>query len=147
MVVLAVLKKYGIIHNLGVWVANNADSNDTAIAVMMKEIDSSIKDIAPYRSRCLGHIINLAAKAFLFGKDSEAFEAIAELVDDSTPMDSPIMREAQAAWHKKGPVGKLHNVVVFVRSSTLRREAFLRVVVGDDSDGKLILIFWRLFFG
>ena len=147
VVVLAVLKKYGIIHNLGVWVADNADSNDTVIAVMIKEIDPSIKDIAPYRSRCLGYIINLAVKAFLFGKDSEAFEAIAELVDDSTPMDSPIMREAQAAWHKKGLVGKLHNVVVFVRSSTLRREAFLRVVVGDDSDGKLILIFQRLFFG
>ena len=57
------------------------------------------------------------------------------------------MREAQAAWHKKGLVGKLYNIVVFVRSSTLRREAFLRVVVGDDSDGKLILIFRRLFFG
>ena len=91
MVVLAILKKYGIIHNLGVWVADNADSNDTAIAVMMKEIDSSIKNIALYRSCYLGYIINLAAKAFLFGKDSEAFEAIAKLVNDSTLMDSPIM--------------------------------------------------------
>ena len=120
MVVLAILKKYGIIHNLGVWVADNANSNNTIIAVIIKEIDSSIKDIAPYRSHYLEYIINLATKAFLFGKDSKAFEAIAELVNDLTLMDSLIMREAQAAWHKKGLIGKLYNVVVFVRSSTLR---------------------------
>ena len=136
-VILPVLHQYGIINKIGVWVADNADSNDTAIKAILKVIDSRIKDISPYRSRCLGHIINLAAKAFLFGKETDAFEAITELVDDTTPMDSATMREAQAAWHSKGPIGKLHNVVVFVRSSTLRREAFLRVVVGANSDGKL----------
>ena len=51
--------------------------------------------------------------------------------------NSATIREAQAAWHSKGSIGKLHNVAVFVWSSTLRREAFLRVVVGDNSDGKL----------
>ena len=115
---------------------DNADSNDTAIKAIMREVDPRVRDIAPYRSRCLGHIINLAAKAFLFGKDSDAFEAIAELVDDKTSMDSPVMRDTQAAWHKKGSIGKLHNVVVFIRSSPIRREAFLRVVVGGKSNGK-----------
>ena len=90
-VILAILKKYSILNKLGVWVADNADSNDTTIKVMMKEIDPSVKDISPYRSRCLRYIINLAAKAFLFSNDVEAFEAIAELVDDSTLMDSLVM--------------------------------------------------------
>lgn len=135
-VVLAVLKEYDIINKLGVFVGDNAESNDTAIKAMFKTIDPRVKDISPYRSRCLGHVINLAAKAFLFGKDTEAFETITESVDDSTPMDSVAMREAQAAWQTKGPIGKLHNTVVFIRSSTQRREAFLRVVVGDDSDSK-----------
>ena len=64
---------------------------------MIKEIDSSIKNIALYRSRCLRYIINLAIKAFLFSKDSKVFKAIAELVDDSTLIDSLIIREAQVA--------------------------------------------------
>ena len=63
---------------------------------MIKEIDSSIKNIAPYRSYYLEYIINLAAKAFLFGKDSKAFKAIAELVNNSTLIDSLIMQEVQA---------------------------------------------------
>ena len=92
-------KEHVLLGRLGVakpavTVANNTNSNDTIIAIMMKEIDPSIKDIAPYRSHCLRHIINLALKAFLFSKDSKAFEAIAELVDDSTLMDSLIVREA-----------------------------------------------------
>jgi hypothetical protein len=117
-VILDVLKQYGLLKKLGVWVADNAESNDTAIKAIMKEINPQITDITPYRSRCLGYIINLAAKAFLFGKDFEAFESITELVDDSTPINSPAIRDAQAAWHKRGPIGKLYNLIIFVRSST-----------------------------
>ena len=93
-VILPILKQYSIINKLGVWVVDNVDSYDTVIKAMMKEIDPRVKDITPYRSRCLGHIINLATKVFLFSKESEAFEAIAKLVDDSTPMDSVTMKEA-----------------------------------------------------
>ena len=136
-VVLQVLHQYGIINKLGVFVADNADSNDTAIKALMKEIDPYIKDVAPYRSRCLGHIINLAAKAFIFGNNSDAFEAVTELVDETTPMDSQVIRDAQAAWLKKGAIGKLHNLVVFIRSSPQRRAAFMRVTVDDrNSDGE-----------
>ena len=92
-----------------------------------------MKEISPYRSHCLGHIIKLAAEAFLFGKETDAFEAIIELVDDSTPTDSDTMREAQVAWHSKAPIGKLHNVVVFIPASTLRREAFLILDIVDCS--------------
>ena len=91
MVILAILKKYNIIHNLEVWVANNTDLNNTIIAIMIKEIDSSIKNIALYRSHYLRYIINLATKAFLFSKDSKAFKAITKLVNDSTLIDFPIM--------------------------------------------------------
>ena len=36
---------------------------------------------ASRRSRCLGHIINLAVKAFLFGKETAAFKEAIKLVD------------------------------------------------------------------
>jgi hypothetical protein len=31
---------------------------------------------------------------------------------------------ARALWRKKGPIGRLHNVCVFIRSSPQRRRAF-----------------------
>jgi hypothetical protein len=49
------------------------------------------------RGRCIGHIINLAAKALLFGSSDDAFEK-------------------QLFWLKKGHVGKLYNLVVDVRN-------------------------------
>jgi hypothetical protein len=71
------------------------------------------------------HIINLAAKAFLFANSVEAFETVTEGLDEtSVDLDSETIKKAQAAWRGKGVVGKLHNVAVYIRSSPQRREAF-----------------------
>ena len=53
---------------------------------------------------------NLSAKALLFGKKAGAFEqqlSGAEALSDTE----------YAQWRKKGPVGRLHNIVVDVRIS------------------------------
>ncbi|XP_044715950.1 transposase-like protein [Hirsutella rhossiliensis] len=60
-------------------------------------------DPKSHRLRCQGHIINLAAKAFLFVTDNE------KLKDDERSL------------------GKLHNFVVFVQSSVQRRQKFLAI--------------------
>jgi hypothetical protein len=62
------------------------------------------------RGRCIGHTINLSAKALLFGRNTNAFEqqlSGAEALSDTE----------YARWRKKGPVGKLHNIAVDVRIS------------------------------
>jgi hypothetical protein len=130
-VIVPVLEEYKVSPRLGVFVADNAESNDTAIRSILAQIRPELA-LAPRRARCLGHIINLAAKAFLFGSDTEAFEQVVEQVTDDTPFDSKTMKDAQAAWRKKGAIGKFHNVVSFIRSSPQRREAFKRCVVGDS---------------
>ena len=136
-VVIPVLEEYEVGPRLGVFVADNAESNDTAMRSILAQIRPELT-VAPRRARCLGHIINLAAKAFLFGSDIEAFEQVVKQVTDDTPFDSKTMKDAQAAWRKKGPIGRFHNVVVFIRSSPQRREAFKRCVVGDNLiDSKL----------
>ena len=38
-------------------------------------------NVVSRRSRCLGHIINLATKVFLFGKETAAFEEAVKSVD------------------------------------------------------------------
>lgn len=71
------------------------------------------------RLRCLGHVINLAAKAFLYGKDFDAFEKDVENVREN----SELLKELDV-WRKRGPVGKLHNVIVFICRSPQRRQKF-----------------------
>ena len=66
--------KYGLTSDqIGWFVLDNASSNDTCVAEILKGLD--IDDTVEHRRlRCLGHIINLAAKSFLFGADSDIFE-------------------------------------------------------------------------
>jgi hypothetical protein len=53
----------------------NDSTNDTAIRAILKHLRPDIQDPDSRRVWCLGHITNLAAKAFLFGKDPDSFEA------------------------------------------------------------------------
>jgi hypothetical protein len=74
------------------------------------------------RLRCLGHVINLAAKAFLYGKEFDAFEKDIDTVKEH----SEILKELQL-WRKRGPVGKLHNIIIFICRSPQRREKFANI--------------------
>lgn len=67
----------------------------------------------------MGHIINLAAQVFLYGNDEEIF--IAEVYGVSR---DPDMKKQLEVWRKNGPIGKLHNIVTFIRRSPQRREQF-----------------------
>ena len=51
-------------------------NNDTAIKAVLKHffLKWSDKKRTARRLRCLGHVINLAAKAFLYGYETDAFE-------------------------------------------------------------------------
>lgn len=133
--IVEVVESYGFTYKLGVFVGDNAETNDVAWRETLRQLHPE-RDPVTSRSRCLGHIINLAAKAFLFGKNTEAFDAVTDLVNDSTPQESDIMKKAQAEWRKKGPIGKLHNIVIYIRASAQRREAFKRCVVDGCNNSK-----------
>jgi hypothetical protein len=72
--VMPVLVEMGILPKLGYFIADNDGRNDTCIRAILRKHRPDIKDSNSRRVRCLGHIINLAAKAFLFGKNVDAFE-------------------------------------------------------------------------
>ncbi|GKU15585.1 unnamed protein product, partial [Fusarium langsethiae] len=80
--VLNVIDEWGFASKLGYFVMDNAGNNDT----MMRSLSLGLLrrydiqyDPKVHRLRCQGHIINLAAKAFLFITDDEKLE-----VDDSS---------------------------------------------------------------
>ena len=77
---VSVIKQYGFTHRLGVFIGDNVDSNDVAWRETLRQLDPR-RNLVTSRSRCLGHIINLAAKSFIFGKSVSAFEAIVDSVE------------------------------------------------------------------
>ncbi len=65
-----------------------------------------------HRLRGNGHIINLSVKAFLFGLLSEDVILGGGGGDEKDPTTAELQR-----WRKMGPLGKLHNIVVYIKAS------------------------------
>ncbi|TGJ83232.1 hypothetical protein E0Z10_g5537 [Xylaria hypoxylon] len=71
--VIQVLQDYQIEDEVGYFALGNAGNNDTA----MDEIGNTLNFPGPgaeRRGRCFGHVLNLSARALLYGADFEAFE-------------------------------------------------------------------------
>jgi hypothetical protein len=81
-VVLKTINESGIAANIGCFQADNINNNDTFVEAILSEIalDTST---AHRRVRCWGHIINLAARAFLFGDYPESFKLKIENLERS----------------------------------------------------------------
>ena len=134
--VITIIEDYGIKDLLGYFVLDNVSSNDTCVQEILKQLQPTA-DPKKRRLRCFGHIVNLAAKAFLFGEEAEAFE----LEVDSYVQLQQEEKELRA-WRKLGPIGKLHNVVTYIQKTPQCREAFLDLAKNEEIEevkGKLYL--------
>jgi|SRR5579871_587557 len=118
-IVAKVINDYEIGHNLGAFMMDNARDNDTALKELATRYDI---DVDSSRLRCLGHIINLVVKALLFGKGVSKLER--QLAGAS-------FDEAFKIWNSKGPIGKLHNICVYVNQNSTRMEMFKDCQAGE----------------
>lgn len=122
--ILSIIKEFNLQDKIGYFVTDNAKNNDTAIDTIFRTLrpEWSEEQRKARRLRCLGHVINLAAQAFLYGKDIDAFEinmlAVRECSD---------LKKELELWRQRGPVGKLHNVITFICRIPQRREAFSKL--------------------
>ncbi|KAG5764959.1 hypothetical protein H9Q72_006958 [Fusarium xylarioides] len=116
-----VVRDWGIDGKLGVSVCDNAASNDVCLRNLYTTLDASITraDTEARRMRCFGHILNLVAQGFLCGDDAASFELQSEAYDMLERVEEDLEH-----WRAKGPVGRLHNIVKFIRASPQRTEAF-----------------------
>jgi hypothetical protein len=76
--IIPIIKEMINVKQLDYFVADNAIINDTVIRAILTYLLPKLEDLDFRRIRYLGHIINLATKAFLFGKDADAFEEESE---------------------------------------------------------------------
>jgi hypothetical protein len=72
------------------------------------------------RGRYIGHIINLAAKALLFGNNFDAFKEKFDGISALSYSDYQL-------WRTRGSVGKLHNLVVDIRNVHQLSYSFKRI--------------------
>ncbi|KAM3561796.1 hypothetical protein ARSEF4850_003029 [Beauveria asiatica] len=117
--ILDVIDQYAIRDKVGYFTLDNAENNDTAMDEIGKDLGF---DGRMRRGRCFGHVLNLSAKALLFGKNLGAFEI--ELTGEA------LLAEAEyELWQKRGPVGKIHNILYMIRRAIKLRPylAMLRV--------------------
>lgn len=94
-------------------VSDNISSNDTCLQSFYSQLNFNMspRDIRARRMRCYGHILNLVARAFLFGSDNP--------FDDEDDVDDDLR-----IWGSEGAIGKLHYIVKFIRKTPQRRERF-----------------------
>ncbi|KAG7428722.1 putative AC transposase [Fusarium oxysporum f. sp. raphani] len=129
-VVLELLKEYDIGGDeIGYFMLDNASSNDTAVGFILKELcpwmDS--KQRRHRRLRCLGHIVNLCCQAFLMGRNCEKY--LAKLEKHYQRGDYAKVEEL---WKRFGCLGRLHNLVRYIRLTPQRREEFAAIIIGGD---------------
>ena len=129
---LAVVREYRITTKLAFFIADSANNNDAALDLLQPDLP-----IQPskQRLRCGCHIINLVAKAILYGCDIDCIEdALNDDAGDLSTIAGVSHFEAilhgkdelakLQAWRKKGPIGKLHIVIRHARASPARRQFF-----------------------
>ncbi|KAL3957309.1 hypothetical protein ACCO45_007887 [Purpureocillium lilacinum] len=141
---LDTIRYFDIAGGIGYFTADNASSNDTSLRALSTALANEFgvrMDPAERRVRCGGHIINLCLQAFLFATSKEALNAAIEEADvdaDTSVVESLQAQlrhrnnkgkqrkvpEDQAGWRSIGPLGKLHNIAVYIRSATAHSDAW-----------------------
>jgi len=95
-----VAKEFEFENCIGCFVTDNTTNNDTTITALDQLIhdNGGVRfDLKMHRLRCLGHIINLAAKTLFFGADAKALE-----IKNSIRVEKILAKEtAQAHLTKK----------------------------------------------
>lgn len=99
-----VIEAYQIQDKIGYYTLYNAEKNDTAMEIIGRELGFVGK---AKRGRCFGYTLNLSAKSILFSYKADALER-------QLSGKEPLSEAKHLLWQKRGPVGKLHNIVVLI---------------------------------
>ncbi|KAG7410316.1 Zinc finger BED domain-containing protein RICESLEEPER 2 [Fusarium oxysporum f. sp. raphani] len=152
---MKIIRQYRLAHRIGYFTGDNDAKNDTCLrqlaVELSREYDVTIDPVSS-RTRCAGHIINLSLQAFLLATSEHALQAAIEAAQDEAnditaanalhdqlrattdqkSHDRRKKRHDTTGWRSIGPMGKLHNIAVFIHNSTVHNDAW------DDIAGKAL---------
>ena len=86
------------------------------------------------RLRCMGHVLNLIAEAYLYGQDVSDFE---------DQFKEQGLKGRRKIWRDRGELGKLYNLVAYVMASGKRSELFTSLQLTENV-GKVTGKRWKL---
>lgn len=81
----------------------------------------SESDRVSRRLRCLGHVVNLCASALILGSGKKGGDKNLDRRAAKGDLEG-----CDEIWRGRGPVGRLHNIVQYIRWSPQRRDEFMR---------------------
>jgi len=123
-VIYTVLKEYKVEDKFEYFVGDNVSNNNTSVESLDQLMrDDEYEEFIPgeRRLRCFAHEMHIAVKSLLFdskAKELEQYSATVNVTEEEK-------REyAKKKWRSFGAVGRLHNVVKFIRGSSQRREKY-----------------------
>ena len=122
---VATLHGYAIADKTRYFMSDNASSNDSCVNHVLKAMspDLPANQRKARRLRCLGHVVNLCACALLVGRESKK---------TLRKLESLTEEESSSVWRDHGCVGKLHNIVKYIRWKPRRREQFAGIRIKGD---------------
>jgi hypothetical protein len=127
---LPVLEEYNCTKSIGTIVGDNSGTNDIlcrTISAYLAEQYQIDWNASQNRIRCQGHILNLVVQAYLFNNDKE--EEMASYDRDeltAQQLDKKIAKERRNKIQAQiGAMGKLHNLVIYIRASAGRTAEFV----------------------
>ncbi|EXU94461.1 hAT family dimerization domain protein, partial [Metarhizium robertsii] len=97
---------------------------------MTSFLKKTIKELPPVehiRIRCLGHVINLAASAFIYRQNNEADELSKLNLPTQGKKKEKDEIKSPSKWRKLGPVGKLFNLVKLIHASNANMNSFTNI--------------------
>ena len=143
------IQSFDFRHRIGYFICDNGSSNTTCLRALAEALSTEFGvnfNPTHRRIRCSGHIINLSLEAFLFVSSQEALKAAITAIDTAVNEGSDITvvealqqqlksrgkgkgkaQDDYSGWRSIGPMGKLHNITVYIRSSTLHSDAWLEL--------------------
>ncbi|KAJ3453656.1 hypothetical protein MRS44_017903 [Fusarium solani] len=114
--IMEFIREYGIASKVGYFMMDNATNMNTMIDKVSDDLEHEFDvfyDPLPHRLRCFGHIIDLAVMEFLIGKRPPTTDSY------RGPSDEEVEQ-----WRKRGAIGKLHNIVVYIMWTPQRLQTF-----------------------
>jgi hypothetical protein len=110
------IRHFNLQTSFGYAITDNASENRACLDLLSQELAFNA---AKRHVLCTGHIINLVAHKVLFGTDIESFEhELSNVTAEAVEL---------ASWRRKGPIGKLHNIIRYISHSSQRQDAFIRL--------------------
>jgi hypothetical protein len=127
--------------NAGYFQADNVEANDTCMLYLLYLLYPSESLILvdkrhlKQRVRCIGHVVNLVAQAFLEGNNKKRLRSLTEGTCEYR--NAAEDNQQLGHWRSSGSLGKPHNVVKFVRADPKRRTEIIEIIRGGITEEEL----------